>query len=316
MLDTSPFKDFTSASQAVLRHLHDRMKFNLWMVTRTDGEHWIVLQANDHGYGIKDGQVFQWADSFCSRMVDGKGPRVAPDSNSVAAYAEAPIGGAVKIGAYIGVPISKPDGTLFGTLCAIHPEAHPQEIKEEQGMMELLAKLLSTVLATDLEAQSAQRQAERATADATRDELTGLRNRRAWIELLAAEEQRCHRYGHNATVVMLDVNGLKVVNDRQGHAAGDELLRKVARAITSATRNSDVVARLGGDEFAILAVECDAAGGEALMGHLNDALDAEGVHVAIGVCQRTGAADLNEACMLADASMYLRKRSSRLSRPA
>lgn len=86
------FHDFESAGKATLAFLRDRLGFGLWMVTRTEGKDWIVLQSEDHGYGVEAGHVFQWADSFCSEMIKGNGPRIAPDSDDVPAYVAAPIG--------------------------------------------------------------------------------------------------------------------------------------------------------------------------------------------------------------------------------
>lgn len=102
----------------MLRLLHNRLGFDLWMVTRTEGDDWIVLHAEDHGYGIQDGTVFRWADSFCARMVEGEGPRIAPRSDAVPAYAAAPIGSQVRIGAYVGVPFASrhPTASLSETL--------------------------------------------------------------------------------------------------------------------------------------------------------------------------------------------------------
>ena len=68
-----PFADFREASAAGLHLLQDRIGMGLWLVTRTAGEDWIVLEAVDQGYGVKAGDVFVWSDSFCSRMVEGKG---------------------------------------------------------------------------------------------------------------------------------------------------------------------------------------------------------------------------------------------------
>ena len=74
MNDLTNFQTFQEASEAVLNHLHEILGFDLWMVTRTEGEDWIVLQAADQGYGVSKGDVFRWTDSFCSRMVEGLGP--------------------------------------------------------------------------------------------------------------------------------------------------------------------------------------------------------------------------------------------------
>ena len=65
-----PFDDFETATRSVLKYLHKKYGFSLWMMTRTEGDDWIILQAEDHGYDVKEGSVFNWADSFCSKMVD------------------------------------------------------------------------------------------------------------------------------------------------------------------------------------------------------------------------------------------------------
>ena len=93
----SAFANFQEAVQAVLESLHERLGFQLWMFTRVEGNDWIVLEAVDHGYGVTSGNVFHWSDSFCSRMVQGMGSRVAPNSRQIQAYLEAPIGQQVDI---------------------------------------------------------------------------------------------------------------------------------------------------------------------------------------------------------------------------
>ncbi len=144
----------------MLAYLHERFGFKLWMMTRTEGEDWIVLHTEDHGYGVQEGTVFRWADSFCSRMVEGLGPKIAPSADKVPVYVEAPIGQQVPIGAYIGVPLAKPDGTLFGTLCAIDPEEQPEDIVDHLPLIELLAQSLATILTSDLNAVEQTRLAE------------------------------------------------------------------------------------------------------------------------------------------------------------
>ena len=282
-----PLHDFQSASRNVLAFLRERFGFDLWMVTRTEGDDWIVLQSEDHGYGVKPGTVFRWADSFCSRMVNGDGPRIAPHSNAIASYAGAPMAKTLSIGAYIGMPLTDSNGALFGTLCAIDPKRQPDALKSEEALIELLAGLLSVVLQSELRIANESRRIERLEAAAHRDALTQLYNRRAWDLFLDREEERCIRYGHPAVVVAIDLDGLKGINDLDGHAAGDILLQRTADALRGAARDSDVVARLGGDEFGIIAVECDAAGGNALVQRTRDALRVAGIDASIGVALRT-----------------------------
>jgi len=84
------------------------------------------------------------------------------------------------------------------------------------------------------------------------DPLTGLANRRCWDESLAREFERSRRHGASMTLLLCDVDRLKEINDRFGHATVDHVLKGAAEALTSRVRASDLVARLGGDEFAVL----------------------------------------------------------------
>jgi diguanylate cyclase (GGDEF)-like protein len=96
------------------------------------------------------------------------------------------------------------------------------------------------------------------------DALTGAVNRRGLAERIEYEVLRHARQKHRFAVVMIDLDGFKLVNDRFGHPAGDELLRDVADALREVVRDQDTVARLGGDEFCVLAPETDRAGGDHL----------------------------------------------------
>ncbi len=91
------------------------------------------------------------------------------------------------------------------------------------------------------------------------DPLTGLYNRRGVTELLSAEMARADRQGYTLTALMLDLNGLKQINDGYGHSAGDVALVEFARRLRKAIRSSDLPARVGGDEFLVLLPECTAA---------------------------------------------------------
>lgn len=94
------------------------------------------------------------------------------------------------------------------------------------------------------------------------DELTQLPNRREFDRRLKEEWQRAGRFRRPLSLVMIDLDRFKAINDTYGHPAGDEVLRHAARLLTSQTRQMDCVARLGGDEFALLLVGTDRAGAE------------------------------------------------------
>jgi diguanylate cyclase (GGDEF)-like protein len=287
--------------------LHRKLGFGLWMVTRTVGDDWIVLQTEDHHYGVEPGTVFRWADSFCSRMVEGKGPRIAPRSNEVAEYVNAPIGRQVEIKSYVGLPLVLADGSLFGTLCAIDPSPQPDTILEERELIELFGALLCTVLQMELRAGEEARRAERLQTEALTDAMTQLFNRRGWDRLLESEDDRCRRYGHQAAVLIVDLNGLKRINDTQGHAAGDALIARAGEALRCAARASDVVARLGGDEFGILSVECEPKYADILLDRIRAALANEGISASVGFAMRIPTSGLKGAWESADQRMYEEK---------
>ncbi len=305
-------QDFQSACKNTLKLLRDRLGFDLWMITRTEGNDWIVLSTEDHGYGIPEGAIMEWQDSLCSRMIQGLGPSVAPEVGLIPAYTSAPLSQQINIGAYIGVPLTTADGRLFGTLCAVDPRPHTDDLLKEQALIELMANLLSSILDAELKTIDAVRRAERAEAEATRDSLTNLYNRLGWTQLIQKEENRCHRYGHPACVINIDVDGLKEMNDSQGHAAGDDLLIRCSQALLEATRTSDVVARLGGDEFCVLGVECDPTSAKIMERRIRTCLANAGVNASVGLAIRTEQG-LAVACAEADEKMYIEKRSKKSS---
>lgn len=297
--------DFADCGRQVLAHLHQRLGFDLWLITRAQGEQLVVLQAA--GQGAQDGDSSPWTDSLCQRMVDGALPRIAPDLQALGVQTD--------FGAYVGFPLRQPCGALFGTLCGFAAQAQPRPSALDEQLLGLQADLLSALLQRELSLGEARRAAERADLAAQSDALTGLLNRGAWDRLLAAEEARCRRLGHAAAVAVIDLDGLKQANDTQGHAAGDRLLQAAARALRAAARSADLVARLGGDEFALLAVEYGDAP-ERLQQRIAQALADAGVAGSIGVALRLPRDGLNAAQQAADALMYADKRARRAGRNA
>lgn len=181
-------------------------------------------------------------------------------------------------------------------------------VLEAPDASELSHRLLRTLLLTQEQAERARVAAERAVAEAATDVLTGASSRRHWEDVLRAEEHRCARYGHPACVVVVDLDGLKRVNDAQGHRAGDRLLGDAARALAQGSRATDVVARVGGDEFAILAVDTDLLTGRILVERLATALAEAGVQASLGLSERGPEQGLSEAWSEADRRMYASKR--------
>ena len=281
--------DFAGASREVLSFLHQRIGMDLWMVSRADNEDWVVLTAEDHGYGVKQGDVFRWADTFCSRMVRDEGPRIAPRVADVPAYAALPFTCQLPIGAYVGVPLVDGDGQLFGTLCGLNPEPMPAAIADEQPMVEVFADMLSGLLSAELHTSARAREAEAARSEALTDPLTGLANRRGWEVALAAEEERCRRYGATACVVAIELDGLKAPAARD---VCDAVLVRAAQALRQTVRKPDTLARLEEDRFYVLGVECTTAEAMALLRRLEHGVQAAELSAALGMAMRNRSSGL------------------------
>jgi diguanylate cyclase (GGDEF)-like protein len=158
-------------------------------------------------------------------------------------------------------------------------------------------------------------------ASAFSDPLTGVANRRSLLERIDYEIARHSRSRRSFALLMLDLDGFKLLNDRFGHPAGDDLLRDVAAALRHVIRDQDTLARVGGDEFCVLAPETDGEGAERLMARVESAvakvaagLDALGASVGAAVFPHDGtsAAALLEA---ADRRLLDAKRDTRPGRP-
>jgi diguanylate cyclase (GGDEF)-like protein len=282
--DFTPFADFSAAARAILTYLRQRLGFSLWVVARTDGDDWIVLQSKDEHYGIHPGNVLRWSETPCARMVRGLGPHIAPRTKDVPAYTTAELARRYPIEAYVGVPLLLDDGSLFGTLCAYDPLPQPSEIALELPTLKMLARMLSNVLSNELKLAEEARRTERTEVEV--DPVTGLTNATGWERVLSLEEERCLRYGNRACVLSIHVDEIERVTASEGRDAAEELLGKAAIGMRNSCRSNDTVARLGEDEFAILAVECDVQSGGRLMRRVERALVERGIKASIGLAAR------------------------------
>lgn len=212
-------------------------------------------------------------------------------------------------------------GLLFAALCALvwlasnrlagMGESIPHLAFANTAIM--LAAFAVVVMLTAAERRSLQRERVLSRTDS----LTGLPNARGFHEASSVEIERSARYRHPLTLAFLDLDDFKHVNDRFGHAVGDELLVTVARTLRDASRSSDLVGRLGGDEFAILFPEtgCEAAEPalRKLHSQLDEALRRRGwpVTASIGAVSAAAASGVEPLLQQADALMYSVKRSGK-----
>jgi diguanylate cyclase (GGDEF)-like protein len=151
---------------------------------------------------------------------------------------------------------------------------------------------------------------ERLERIAHTDELTGLPNRRAWREELPRELARAKREHRPLCVAMLDIDGLKKLNDTSGHHAGDQLLKQNAAAWSSALRPVDLLARYGGDEFAAILTGCRLDDAQKLIDRLVEAT-AHDQSFSVGIAEWDGTQDVHSLVAEADARLYTAKGARR-----
>jgi len=185
----------------------------------------------------------------------------------------------------------------------------------EAGLLALAALMLLTlVLARPL--LRAFRWTEEQASEARIDSLTGLANRRALEEILAAEISRAQRFKHQLAVVLLDLDRFKDINDNFGHAAGDVMLRGVGRLLTSLARQGDTVARWGGEEFVVVLPETDLAGARRFAERLRRTIEAHAVgdmhtSASCGVATMLPEDSVEELLGAADRALYQAKSNGR-----
>jgi diguanylate cyclase (GGDEF)-like protein len=183
--------------------------------------------------------------SFCGHTILGDQIMEVSDAAADPRFHDNPlVTGEPHVRFYAGCPLRAPDGSKIGTLCLM--DQAPRTLSpEDHALLRDLAEMAEQELT--------------ALRLATTDDLTGLSNRRGFIALAQQALAMCRRVKQTACLSFFDLDGLKAVNDRFGHAAGDELICRFANVLVHAFRDSDVIARLGGDEFVVLMTYCSEA---------------------------------------------------------
>jgi diguanylate cyclase (GGDEF)-like protein len=209
---------------------------------------------------------------------------------------------------YVGYPLLAALPLLFGIVSARYVRlAHVDRLRRYQAQLMLRSMELEKM--------------------AAHDELTQLYNRRHFYDRFQEMLTRSRISKQSLALVVLDIDGLKKINDEYGHAVGDIMIANLAKVIDKVTRASDVPARLGGDEFAILMPDTDKRGAFALAERVWEELEQapmyehEGLQVMLNISIGVsgfpwGGEDVDEMMHWADADMYANKVSRRLPQVA
>ena len=190
------------------------------------------------------------------------------------------------------------------------PQIGDMTTDDPKALKERLAKV-------EAERDALLREVVQLRQEAMLDPLLPVFNRRAFRRELERGIGLLDRYNIGSTLLYLDIDSFKAINDRYGHAAGDKVLCRVAEALLSLVRVSDSVGRLGGDEFAILLIQTDEAGAKAKIKAIHRAFEDVAVEhagevisprVSVGYTVLVRGDDADQALDRADAAMYRVKR--------
>jgi len=212
--------------------------------------------------------------------------------------------------AFAGVPIMV-RGKVIGVIAAQH-------YKSDDAYDEHTIELLSAIANQAGIAIENARLFEATKKLATIDPLTGVWNRRSLEEALQREKDRSERFHHSFSILMLDVDNLKILNDTYGHLLGDEVIKTIARTIKSSCRRIDMVGRYGGDEFVVILPETDRKGAVKVSEKILSRIKSKSLtapdgtkiplSVSIGIASYPlDAEDVEKLLSLADAAMYRAK---------
>ena len=208
----------------------------------------------------------------------------------------------------IAAPLSA-GGRVWGALTAGSSEPRAFGPAEERRLA-AFAELAAIAVA------NAEARAELARLAET-DPLTGLANRRAFTKRLNGEVERARRHGHLLTLVILDLDDFKGINDTYGHQVGDRVLAEVGRHLDTTSRAGELVARIGGEEFAWILPQVDASGAMAPVERARAriaSIRVDGVRditCSAGVCDLKVASDVDELQRRADRALYHAKEAGR-----
>lgn len=212
--------------------------------------------------------------------------------------------------------IGVPDG-VRAALADLERGAH-DVLRENASDGEIAARVHAARRVHDMHDQLLSREHELETL-AYHDELTGLPNRRFALRQLNALLSRARRHDQDVSVLLIDADRFKALNDRHGHQAGDEILCRLAARLAERVREEDIVARFGGEEFLVILPDTDASGAGAVAEDLRAAVAAErfpagrlahAVTVSVGRATWLGE-DIDALVARADRGLYAAKEAGR-----
>jgi diguanylate cyclase (GGDEF)-like protein/PAS domain S-box-containing protein len=221
------------------------------IISNISGEHYSVEYALSPNGEIPPGASFPLGDTYCVHTLAADGP-VAITHAATSDIASHPCYEKFALETYIGAPLLV-DGEKYGTINFTSPSMRQRPFTQtDQELIRQFADWIGNELARQRDHDALMEAHARLERMASIDDLTGILNRRAFMEQAATEVSRYRRTGVPLSVVMMDIDHFKSINDNYGHAAGDSILQRFSKLVADSLRATDVFGRIGGEEFCII----------------------------------------------------------------
>lgn len=292
------------------------------LIMRLSGDSLDVFIRSDstgNPFIVGEKRILAGSGLYCEKVLNTQKKVFVLDASTSSLWQNNP---ELKLGMinYLGLPLSWPNKEPFGTICVMNNEA--QEYSEEH--QELLNRFKKVIEVHLIQVDNYQ-QLKMLTRELERlayvDSLTNILNRRAFFEQGNKELHRTKRYNHACSLLMIDIDNFKLINDKYGHGVGDEVLKAFALMVSTLKRNEDVFARVGGEEFAILLPETPLRSAQQLAQRIVEKIGALKVPtkndnvsftVSIGVTEcRPGGSKILQMMSEADLALYDAKERGR-----
>lgn len=303
--------DHDQRINALLELVLEHFNLKIAILSRIDGDDYTVENCRDLGGQLEPKTRFNVNGTYCLHTLSAKcttGFHYVAESE----IRDHPCYQNFQLESYIGTPI-RVNNVVYGTVNFSSPDPCEPFNKDDFILMELLADTISYLLFKRISEQEL-------SLRATTDELTGLINRRAVMERLQQVTELSQRNLTSVTVLAVDIDHFKRINDQWGHAAGDAALVSFAQVVSRLGRKTDFCGRVGGEEFLVVMPGADTEAGirqgnrirqrlaqsEVLYGTQKIALK-----VSIGVATLTGDETTESLLARADQALYLAKENGR-----
>ncbi|MEE4301685.1 MAG: sensor domain-containing diguanylate cyclase [Pseudomonadales bacterium] len=293
--------DIIGVPSALIMRVRDEQQLEVFVASRTPGNIFVEGETARRDSGL-----------FCEHAMETGELLMVANAADDPAFSESPSTRRGMI-SYLGMPLLWPDGRPFGSICVMDSRENRYSARYER----LLAQF-QEIVSLHLALLFQQHELKERTR---RDALTGACTRREFFEVGRAELKRARRYGHPLCLLIMDFDHFKQINDRYGHAAGDQVLKVLSRRIMDALRASDRYYRFGGEEFVIMLPHSEMEESLLVAERIRVLVETRPVEfgdltipvtLSIGMARLEGAGEtLDDVVAKADRALYMAKEAGR-----